>query len=360
MPTSLTAFNFGDTYPPMSHPSADPARHANVARAAGLRAPEVESARILEIGCATGHHLLSLASRWPHAQCTGLDQSAKAIAKARHLAQAAGLTQTIFVKGSLFEFEADTSYDFIIAHGFFSWVPDDVKTHLMSFIGKFLAPTGLAVVSFNVSAGWQARERVIQKVRAIQAAGNVDVLAGLHLFQQVADASERVIINDMLAKGPEILAFDDFAPVMDPWPLSQFKHLAERSGLRLLGDGLTGKIGSDEEDLCEQRTFRSELLCRADAPLDATSPLPQDLDVRYDAPAAPKLNPWRMTCVRMGLPVVDATLKPCRFTPLQLQVMQGMDGSRSVSELAQTAQRITPPLDFPAFFQHLVARGLFS
>jgi tRNA G46 methylase TrmB len=47
-----------EVYPPMSHPSADPAVIAGVARFFGVGVSKVERARILEIGCGTGHHLL--------------------------------------------------------------------------------------------------------------------------------------------------------------------------------------------------------------------------------------------------------------------------------------------------------------
>ena len=80
-----------EAYPAMSHPAADPLVNAAVARAAGLEVADPKGARILEIGCGTGHHILSLANRWPGAECTGVDISARAISTARNLARQAGL-----------------------------------------------------------------------------------------------------------------------------------------------------------------------------------------------------------------------------------------------------------------------------
>ena len=57
-------------YPPMSHPSSDPAMSAVVARMAGLDTSPPRSARILEIGCSSGHNLIPLAMRWPQATPT--------------------------------------------------------------------------------------------------------------------------------------------------------------------------------------------------------------------------------------------------------------------------------------------------
>ena len=55
------------------------------------------------------------------------------------------------------------------------------------------------------------------------------------------DSPELAIIDDMLAKGPAILAFDDFGPVNDPWPLDRFVHAAAAAGLRWLGESDPGQ-----------------------------------------------------------------------------------------------------------------------
>jgi len=345
-----------DAYPPMSHPSADPAANADIARAAGLEVKDPADARILEIGCATGHHILSLVSRWPNADCTGVDLSGKAISRARSLARRAGLDNARFCECSLLEFAPEGEFDFIIAHGIFSWVPDEVKIHLLDFIGKKLSPSGIATVSFNVAAGWKTRMPVVEKVRAIQAAGDTDEMTALQILKTVANAEEAAIIDDMLAKGAEVLAFDDFAPVMDAWSLGAFKKLAGHSGLRLLGEE-----GSDAEDESGMRTFRSELLCRADAELGERKDLrPKIAPTEFSVHDFTKLNPWRMTCVLEGLPVVDAALKPCVFTTQQLLVMSAMDGSKSHFHLADHAKEVAPQLDFVAFLKHITSRGMFS
>ena len=171
-------------YPPMCHPSADPA--VNAARA-GIETPDPARARILEIGCGSGHHILSLASRWPEAECTGVDISGKAISKARSLAGRAGIANVRLCECSLLEFEPEGTFDFIIAHGVFSWVPDEIKIHLLDFIGKRLSENGIAVVSFNVAAGWKARMGVVEKVLAIRDAGGVDEMTALSIFTTVAE-----------------------------------------------------------------------------------------------------------------------------------------------------------------------------
>jgi SAM-dependent methyltransferase len=350
-----------EDYPPMSHPSADPAVNAAVARACGLDVPNPPSARILEIGCGEGHHILSIANRWPAAMCIGLDVSPKAIYRARNRVQRAGIANAKLLETRLSELGPDAPFDFIIAHGFFSWVPDEVKVGLIDFISQNLTPNGIAVVSFNVAAGWKDRMPVIEKTRAIMAAGDTDTMTALEIYRTIAESeSERNLIEDMLTKGAAVLAHDDFAPIMDAWSLGAFVKLAEAHGLRWLGESVTGEIGNDAEDNAAGRTFRSELLCRGDAVLGKGKKPSAGAAVQKTIPDFPKLDAWRMLCAREALPLPDADLKPCVFPLPQLKVLIAMDGSRSVYDLARHAREVAPELDFVPWLKHVAERGLLN
>jgi SAM-dependent methyltransferase len=349
-----------EAYPPMSHPSADPAVNAVVARFFGLGGSKVEGARILEIGCGTGHHLLSVASRWPSAECVGVDVSRKYIARAKNLARQAGLKNVSFYEGSILDFQPEAEYDFIIAHGVFSWVPNEVKVGMMDFIGKRLSKDGIAVVSFNVVAGWKERMVVVEKVRAIQEAGGVDEMTALAVFKTVASDRESEIVDDMLAKGEEVLACDDFGPMTDAWSLGAMVKLAELSDLRWLGDSVTGARGDDATDEKLKTTFRSEMFCRSDATLGESVPIPEQPDENYKVPNFPKLNAWRLVCARECLPLVDPKLKSCVFPFSQIKVLAAMDGSRSMMALAEYSKEVSPELDFLPWLQYVTERGFFS
>lgn len=351
-----------EAYPAMSHPSADPMANARVARGVGLDVPAPAGAAILEIGCGTGHHLLSLAKRWPGAALTGLDVSPRGIARARSLARQAGMENVRFCEVSVLDFEGEEGgYDFMICHGVFSWVGDEVKVGLMDFLGKNLAPSGVAVVSFNVAAGWKVRMAVVEKVRVIAMAGDTDELTALEVFLTVAEGREKEIAEDMLAKGAEVLAFDDFAPEMDGWSLGAVVKLAEASGLRWLGDSVSGEKGCDEADEREGRTFRSELFCRVDAVISERERLAEGAAHQQRVvPDFPKLDEWRLLCAREALPLVDADLRPCVFTFPQLRLLVKMDGAHSAARLAMEAREIAPELDFVAWLRHVAERGMFE
>lgn len=360
MSRSFAELHRAEAYPAMSHPAADPAVNAVVARAAGLGAADPAGARILEIGCRTGHHILSLASRWPGARCHGVDISGRSISVARNRARQAGLGNARFFECPIEGLDPEGEFDFIIAHGVFSWVPDEVKLALMDFIGKRLAAHGIAAVSFNVVAGWRERMAVVEKVRAIQALGDVDEMTALSVMADVAEGEEKGIVADMLAKGAEVLAFDDFAPVMDAWSLGAVVKLAEASGLRWLGDSVSGERGTDAADDWEKRMFRVELFCRADAVLGAGKRVDEATVVPKRIPDFPKLDAWRMLCVREVLPLPDGELKPCVFSFPQIKVLAAMDGSRSVYELSRYAKEVAPELDFVPWLRHVAERGMLG
>ena len=293
MPDTVQHLYESRVYPAMSHPLSDPAVSAVAALLGGLETRHPSAARILEIGCCSGLNLIPLAARWPGSRFTGIDLSGPSVREARSLADAAGLRNIEFHAGDLRDFEADVEgYDFIIAHGFFSWVPDEVKLALFEFCRKHLAPEGIATVSFNLESGWRPRFPVIEKARAIMQAGAGDEMEALAILRSVTEAGspEIAVIDDMMAKGPAILPFDDFGPVNDPWPLDRFMQAAAHAGLRWLGESDPGN--NLPQDLDEQsfenlratapdalslqiaadaasgRTFRSGVLCRDDAPVE--------------------------------------------------------------------------------------------
>lgn len=279
-------------YPPMSHPLADPAVSAVAAKIGGLNVRHPRRARILEIGCCSGHHLIPLAMRWPDSCLVGIDLAERSIMEACERAAVAGVKNVEFHAVDLMEFHPEGGpFDFIIAHGFFSWVPDEVKAALLRFCRQHLSPSGIATISFNLACGWEPRLPVIAKVRAIQQARGGGVVEALEILRSVMTAGdpELLIIDDMLAKGEAILAFDDFGPINDPWAFDDFTRATATAGLRWLGESdpgenipssLSAEILRDLKcriqdplefqlavDEAVGRTFRSGVLCRDDAPV---------------------------------------------------------------------------------------------
>lgn len=288
-------------YPSMSHPSTDPAVTAVAAKLAGLDIPTPSCANILEIGCASGHNLLPLAARWPESRFIGIDFSDAAIEEARTTADLAGLGNVEFHACDLRDYDpGDDSFDFIIAHGFYSWVPLPMRQTLLDFCAANLSHEGIATISYNTLPGWSLRQSVVELTRLLEqrpAAAEIGpdherILAFLATAAGTHTPYARYltdVLHDMFGKGSTVLPFDDFGPINEPCTFLEFAAHAGRSGLKYLGesciqDNFPPSLapGAEESlqplasdplalqqaiDVLTNRTFRSSLLCRADAPV---------------------------------------------------------------------------------------------
>jgi len=133
-----------------SHPD----RLAAIASLFGHAAPDPARARILEVGCGDAANILPLAAQLPDARVVGCDYSALLMGRARTRTAALGLVNVELVEGDLREIGPSLgAFDYVIAHGFYSWVPADVRDAFIAMLGRQLAPGGLAFISYNVLPG---------------------------------------------------------------------------------------------------------------------------------------------------------------------------------------------------------------
>lgn len=287
-------------YQAMSHPSTDPAVSAVAARLAGLEVAAPADARFLEIGCAAGHNLLPLAARWPESHFVGIDFSTAAIQEARETAAQAGLHNVEFIETDLRAYApgGGVAFDFIIAHGVYSWVPEDVRQALMDLCSARLSANGLALISYNTLPGWSLRKTLVDLTKRLATTGAAggdpeEILAFLATAAGNHSPYARhltSVLHAMFGKGAGPLRFDDFGPVNDPCAFLDFTGHAARCGLRYLGESQLADdlpaslaLGSAEIlkplakdplalqqtiDVLTNRTFRRSLLCRADAPVE--------------------------------------------------------------------------------------------
>jgi methyltransferase-like protein/SAM-dependent methyltransferase len=141
----------------VSHPD----HLATLAIVHGVPAPAVERCRVLELGCARGGNLLPMALELPEASFLGVDLSERQIAEARQTAARLGLSNVDLRAMSLTGIdESFGTFDFIVCHGVYSWVPDGVREKILAICSENLAPNGLAYVSYNTYPGWHERGMV--------------------------------------------------------------------------------------------------------------------------------------------------------------------------------------------------------
>lgn len=121
---------------------------------AGIATARSGAARVLEIGCGDGGNLVSLATLLPSARFVGIDLSAVQIDQGRALLAELGLSNVALHHADLTRFEVEpASFDYVIAHGVYSWVPDPVRDGLLALVRRALAPGGVALISYNARPG---------------------------------------------------------------------------------------------------------------------------------------------------------------------------------------------------------------
>ena len=125
----------------------------------GVDLPPVQTARVLEIGCAAGGNSLPFAFMYPDAEITAIDISETQIQQGQAIVDRAGLKNISLRTLSMTELPEDFgTFDYVIAHGVLSWIPKIVQPQLFKAIETSLQPNGGAYVSFNTYPGWRARE----------------------------------------------------------------------------------------------------------------------------------------------------------------------------------------------------------
>src|SRR5690349_5278176 len=142
-------------YVSIAFPETHPDKLCAMARLFGLEAPDPARARVLELGCGDGTNLLPMAQHAPDARFLGIDLSARHVASGQAAIIACGLSNAEIRQQDVLDFGAsEGKFDYIIAHGIFSWVPDHVRSQLLAIFRDNLSENGVAFVSYNAFPGW--------------------------------------------------------------------------------------------------------------------------------------------------------------------------------------------------------------
>ena len=196
------------------------------------------------------------------------------------------------------------TFDYIIAHGVYSWVPTPVQEKLFAICGRQLARNGIAYVSYNTLPGWRMRSVVRDamsyhtrgiadaRTRVAQARAMLDFLAD----SVQGDASASAYGNTLRAEAEhtrkqrdDYILHEHLEVVNLPEYFYQFIERAAQHGLSYLGEADFSKMLGTEfspqvletlariapdvlrreqfMDFLRARTFRETLLVRKDVPL---------------------------------------------------------------------------------------------
>lgn len=150
-------------YKSMPFPYTTPATLEAYAALVGVSAPNPKTARVLELGATYGGNIISQALFNPDATFVGIELSQEQVEKGNEVITNAGLTNVSLIQSDIASIGSEIgTFDYIIAHGVYSWVDDGVKDALLRLIDEHLAEDGLAYVSYNTYPGWHTMEEVRQ------------------------------------------------------------------------------------------------------------------------------------------------------------------------------------------------------
>ncbi|MGD8834730.1 MAG: class I SAM-dependent methyltransferase [Desulfobacteraceae bacterium] len=297
-------------YPDFCYTQTHPNRLAAIGRLLGLDPAPIDACRVLELGCASGGNLIPMAESLPGSEFVGLDFADNQIAIGRKAIAELHLSNIRLLVMDLLDVTAKMGrFDYIIAHGVLSWVPEPVRQKLFKICQQHLAPNGIAYVSYNTLPGWRMlgalREMMLYRTRhdqnPDQKVKSARELMGF-LAENVAngkDASGTFLgsYGDMIRAyngflkerrqpdkgGDALLLHDELGVVNKPFYFVEFMEMARACGLNYVAEAefsaVTPKDFSPEAvkqiqvlakdtidaeqymDFLRNRTLRQTLLC---------------------------------------------------------------------------------------------------
>ena len=142
------------------------------ARLLGLSPAPASTARILEIGSSYGGNLISQALFYPKATFTGIEIAPTQVSVGKTYIDQLGIMNLELLEGDVNESHHHLgTYDYIIAHGFYSWVDEETKDNFLRLCKEHLAKNGILYMSYNTYPGWHKMD----SVRALLEFANKDI-----------------------------------------------------------------------------------------------------------------------------------------------------------------------------------------
>jgi methyltransferase-like protein/cyclopropane fatty-acyl-phospholipid synthase-like methyltransferase len=291
-------------YPATVYPETHPDRLATVGTLRGMQPAPVNRCRVLELGCGTGENLVALAFNFPSSEFVGLDSARHPVVLGQDSITEFGLTNIQLHPLDLCEATRERfgSFDYIIAHGLYSWVSPFVRERILAICRELTPPQGVAYVSYNAYPGNHLRDLArgiirfhtarsespsekVERSRAI-----LRFLAESRLTPNAYVIALRAELERVAKQRDEVFFHDDLGEINQPFYFHEFIAAAHRHNLRFVGEAspddlysenLTpevvsklGELEKEDEIIREQyrdfvlgRSFRRTLLCRNEVEL---------------------------------------------------------------------------------------------
>ena len=272
----------------------------------GLNTPPAKTARVLELGATYGGNIISQAVHNPEATFVGIELSQDQVEKGNKIISDAKLDNVSLIQGDIMNFDETLgTFDYIIAHGFYSWISDEMKDKLLDIISNHLADNGIAYVSYNTYPGWHTMEEVRQLMlfanrdhdelthkEKVLRGKTVGSLVGSQIlnYDNLKERNSKFLgaLRSVMQKDDYYVGHDHLEPHNDPCYFYQFNdHLKVHnlayvcdadltlSMVRTYDESIADKLEklapnsqADQEqylDFMLDTTFRKSIICKADA-----------------------------------------------------------------------------------------------
>jgi methyltransferase-like protein/SAM-dependent methyltransferase len=295
MPTIYDEF----PYPGAAFAQTHPDHLATMAILFGMTPAPAERCRVLELGCGDGGNLIPMAFGLPESCFTGIDLSISAIARGQKIIDELHLTNIRLRQLDVMDLTADFGdFDYIIAHGLYSWVPPEVRERVLEISKSRLAANGVVFISYNAYPGGHLRqtlrEMMLYHIRNVTGARErvkgarelLEFLVEAHPEHDAYSAFLRLELESLLERKPESFYHDELEEHNHRFYFHEFVADAARHGLQYLSEtrllsmqsgvyppetcDKINALSPDDDILREQyldflklRTFRQTLLCHS-------------------------------------------------------------------------------------------------
>ncbi|MBI1281981.1 MAG: methyltransferase domain-containing protein [Anaerolineaceae bacterium] len=296
-------------YPDLVFAQTHPALLSMLGQLLGMSPAPAEKCRVLEIGTAGGGNILPMAAVLPNSTFVGFDYSIVQIERAKAVVRETGLTNITFHHMNIMDVTPEFGqFDYIIAHGIYSWVPPEVQDKVLDICKRNLAPQGIAYISYNTYPGWHmldiVRNQMLYRTRNIPnnsekaQKGQEWIEFMAHVLTNHTDATytsafetylgfrslqlsnleESAVLHEELETYNQPLYFHQFVERAEGHDL---QYLVESEFPTVMPTGLTKEVTDylskivqtpieleQYYDFLHNRTFRRTLLCHADVKVE--------------------------------------------------------------------------------------------
>lgn len=231
------------------YPQTHPGRLWVIGRLAGLHPPAVETCRVLEIGASEGENLAGMAVVLPKAELVGIELAEVPVRRGQKTIADLGLTNLRLRQMNLLDIDKDFGeFDYIIAHGLYSWTPMIVRDKILAVVKSNLSAEGIAFVTYNTHPAGHVR-RMVREMMLYHIGDEADPIKKLDKAREMLrviafgrpqpDALEAAVAaraSELLEFTDSALLHDDLADVYQPVHLHQFLTHAAQHDLQYVGE----------------------------------------------------------------------------------------------------------------------------